>query len=280
MGDKLLSDSTIYAYKEGFRSCYKYLSVKKTSILKEKKTDIEEWLLSLQNRKLSVSTINLRMVAARSFYEYLTNKKQAKTNIHIINPMDGIKSLKREADTKRAQFTDDDIERAFDACSDNEPRSVRDRAMLFLMAFRGLRTIEVERVNIKDVHHYPSFITLEVQSKGSREIDNLVRLGTHNARALNDWIEIRGSKSGKLFTSLSRSNFGDDLSLRAIGDTIRRRLKIAGVYRPGKSVHKLRYHAINSALRAGASLTAVKDMAGHKTYDGTMSYVDQPRELH
>jgi integrase len=149
----------------------------------------------------------------------------------------------------------------------------RDRAIVMLMAYTAIRTIEAQRANVSDLQTQGGRLVLRVQGKGRIEADELVVI-THAplADALYAWLAIRGAVEGALFVSLSDRSQQRRLSTRAIRAIVKRAYTAAGVVGKRKTTHSLRHTAISTAIRNGAPVQNVRALARHANLETTMIY--------
>jgi len=228
---------------------------------------IREWRSSLDG---SPNTVNLRLSAVRSFLDW------AHAAGHLpLNPALGVKGAKRSGTTRRHlrnELTAGEVKAVLATCGD-DCCGVRDRAIISLMAYTALRTVEVHRADVEDLVTRQGRLTLWVQGKGSQDKDDFVVLPTPAETALRRWLAVRpGPEKGPLFVSLSPRNYGERLSRPAIRATIKDRYKQGGVVGEGKTTHSLRHSAISQAIRGGATPTQARAMARHASLDTTLVY--------
>jgi integrase len=151
--------------------------------------------------------------------------------------------------------------------------SSRDRAILTLMAYTALRTVEVHRADLADLRTETGKLVLAVQGKGRRSKDEIVVIDNPEAvEALYTWLAQRGDAPGPLFTSMSDRNRAGRLSLSAIRTIVKGMFKQAGIVDESKTTHSLRHTAITNAIANHASVTSVREMARHKNVETTMIY--------
>jgi integrase len=158
-----------------------------------------------------------------------------------------------------------------DACTrDPRPIGARDAGIIGLMAGTGLRRFEVGLLDLANYDRRTG--ELRVLGKGNKERMGYLSGGA--AAAVNAWLEVRGEKLGPLFYAMTRHG---QLALprRRIGiDTVERVLR----HRAGQaglehfSTHDMRRTFITVALKQGADLFAVQDLAGHASPVPTKKY--------
>src|SRR3989338_4404640 len=116
----------------------------------------------------------------------------------------------------------------------DNPRNTRLRAFFCLLAFQGLRQIEIIRLDVKDVNLADK--TAFIQGKG-RDDKELVHLAPETVRALKNHIRLNRAGSGALFKSI-RDRKEERLSTMAIKREVGGLLKSLGI---DKTVHGFRH---------------------------------------
>jgi integrase/recombinase XerC len=212
-------------------------------------------------------SIQRRLSAVRSFYEYLMREGHAKSNpaLEVRAP----KSKKRLPATLDA----DQMARLLDFRADDS-LSARDKAMMELFYSSGLRLselvgLEVSAVDLKDR-------TVRVLGKGSKT--RIVPIGRHAIAALNGWLAERATLlrrkpaaastgGGAVFVGKS----GRPLSVRAV------QLRV-GVWarRQGLSMHvhphMFRHSFASHLLESSGDLRGVQELLGHADISTTQVY--------
>lgn len=225
--------------------------------------------------RYSVQTANLRLSAVRSFYRWMVVTERL-----AVSPAESVKGLKRPHARrhKRDPLTSQEVQAVLNACRrDQRLTGVRDRAMITLMAYCGLRAVEIHRADIGHVKTRGDRMVLEVQGKGRREADEIVVIPVAQEYVIRGWLAHRQTfkESGPddpLFVSLSNRTRGQRLSTRGIRHVVTERFQQAGVMGDQKSTHSLRHSAITSAIRHGAAPMQVQAMARHASFDTTLGY--------
>lgn len=257
-----MSEATRRTYKEGLRH---FLDWQQNELID---TDtIRQWIADL--RPFNMATIRVWFYGLRAFFTWAESKQYIPRN-----PTDGIKLGKRTDSRKhkRNALSDTEMRRVL-SLSNDTPVGKRNMAILHTMAYTAARTIEIYRLNLKDVHTRDGSIVLDVQGKGENEADQWMVLTNPKAQsALYDWLSIRGNKDGALFTSLSPRTMGERLSLSAIRGIVKSYYKAAGVAGEGKTTHSLRHSAITNAIKHKLPPTKAQSMARHKSLETTMIY--------
>jgi len=151
--------------------------------------------------------------------------------------------------------------------------ALRDRVLLALLGLQGLRTVEVTRANVEDLHSRNPLVLL-VRGKTR---DRLLPLRPDLATALQTYLAARGAvvhdAAGTLLvTSVGHRAGGQRLSRRGIRHIVDGYLRQTGLKRPGISDHALRHTAATLAYQYTRDLRAVQQMLGHADPRTTARY--------
>jgi site-specific recombinase XerD len=145
---------------------------------------------------------------------------------------------------------------------------VRDRAVVTLLLFTGLRIAELAALNRDDVaiSARKGLVTVR-RGKGDRY--RQVPLNSGARTALDAWLGKRSGLPGNDSTALLLSLKGQRLSSRAIDLTVRRLTQHADLE---ASAHTLRHTYLTRLVRAGNDIVLVAELAGHARLKTTRRY--------
>jgi integrase/recombinase XerD len=180
-----------------------------------------------------------------------------------------IASIRAEDEPRGRALTNVEMKKLFDACAtDTSIAGVRDSALLTVLYGIGLRRSELVGLNFSD--YDASEGTLSIDGKGGKP-----RVGylISNAKvALDAWVNVRGDFDGPLFLPFVRGGKVSRRRMTAEGLALifRRRGHEAGV--ETFSLHDLRRTFITDLLSAGADLSVVQKLAGHRNISTTLIY--------
>lgn len=143
-------------------------------------------------------------------------------------------------------------------------RALRDRALLAVMRFGGLRVGEAAAAQIGDLTLRPRSGLLIVHGKGDK--DRSVPLSLSAREALQDWLDVRGWDPGPLFCDED----GGPISERAVQKRISALGEQSGVE---VTCHMLRHTCAKRIIDAGRPVGEVKDLLGHSKLETTLRYI-------
>jgi integrase/recombinase XerC len=155
----------------------------------------------------------------------------------------------------------------------DDPRALRDRAILELLYATGVRVSELCGLDLEDVDS--SYGLARVLGKGGRE--RIVPVGSAAIEALGAYLKLGrpalAGASGCPALFLNRG--GGRLSTRSVRSIVTRACEQAGVR---GSPHTLRHSMATHMLENGADLRSVQEVLGHASLSTTQIYTHVTRE--
>jgi len=143
--------------------------------------------------------------------------------------------------------------------------SLRDRAMVYLMMFCGLRVDEVASLDLKDIYFTDRKGTVRVLGKGEKEAK--IPLNYEVRNQLHAYIGMRGFANGPLFTAKG----SERCSVKTIQRVVSNFGKVAGM--DDITPHRLRHTCAKRLLDAGVPVTTVQKVLRHSRLDTTARYL-------
>ena len=216
--------------------------------------DLRQYLTRYQvTRKSSKVTIdNIRRILS-SFFSWLEDEDYiVKSPVRRIHK---VKTAKLVKDT----YTDEALELMRDNCT-----TIRDLAMIDLLASSGMRVGEMVSLNREDINFHERECV--VSGKGNKE--RLVYFDARTKIHLQEYLQRRTDSNPALFVSLNAPHErlmigGVERRLRELG----RKLNIPKVH-----PHKFRRTLATSAIDKGMPIEQVQQLLGHQKIDTTMHY--------
>jgi site-specific recombinase XerD len=151
--------------------------------------------------------------------------------------------------------------------------SPRDRAMVTVFFYAGLRLSELAALEVADVEMSARRGRLKVRA-GKGDAYREVPLNSASRKALDEWFEARtdqlaadGGDAEMSALWLSRS--GRRMTSRAVDLVVRR---LATEAKLELSAHVLRHTFVTNLIRSGADVVLVAEIAGHRRLDTTRRY--------
>jgi integrase/recombinase XerD len=227
------------------------------------------WRKDLERRQLAGSTLRRKLAALSSLFEYLCEQNAVSTN-----PVDGVKRPKVESqEGKTPALGDSQARLLLKLPAGEDLKSRRDRALLSLLLYHGLRREELSQLTVHDIHLRRGVPHLRVHGKGSKIRNVPLHPGTQEL--LTDYLEASGyahEKSGALFRPIRNNRTGKldrTLSGDGIYKLVRGYAKKLGV---AIGAHALRATAATNALEHEADIAKVQEWLGHANIATTRLY--------
>jgi site-specific recombinase XerD len=206
-----------------------------------------------------VATVNRRLAAIRSFYDFLDLESDEAPP----NPVLPKRHFVRQGRRLPRDAEDADIERLFGVIS-----SPRDRAMFLLMVRCGLRVGEVRNLSLGDLYLQPSPGNLpRLWLRGKNGSERVAYLSAQALDALQSWLAMRPTISDP---SLFPNRFGRRFSVTGIQERLACYCHQAGVW---ITCHMLRHTFARHLVEAGTPVTSLQRLLGHVRIRTTQIYL-------
>ncbi len=217
--------------------------------------DIDRFVSSQLAQGFKSTTINRRLAAILALYAFLADE-----DLSLVCPVLPHRHYLHVPQPLPRPVQEDGLEKFFAVISD-----ARDRAMFLLMLRCGLRISEVAALRLADLFLDELHPRLVVRGKGSRE--RAVYLSHQAEWALRAYLGVRSSSTSEhVFLSYLRAG----MSTTAIHKRLLRYRQAAEVY---LTCHRLRHSFANDLLSAGAPVTSIQKLLGHRWLETTQIYV-------
>lgn len=187
----------------------------------------------------------------------------SESSVHSLKQITKIKSRSPQSKTyHKESLSFKERERMLKVCSDTE-----ERAVLSLMAWNGLRPIEVIRLGAKDIKLSEQSLT--VWGKGrSRKNKEVIPIFKVPRKELKNFLKARAPRTGKLFPKLNYESLHELVmrQLHRIGVTKKR-----GPFSP----HSLRHTAGQLLYDQGIPLEFIQKTLRHRNMESTLVYAQK-----
>ena len=154
------------------------------------------------------------------------------------------------------------------------PKGYRDRAILRVLCFTGIRVAELCALDLADIKNPDNPQLLVRGGKGGKR--RQVPLGGTELDILQEWFDVReklvGESTQALFITLDNRTKGQRLGTRGVRSQVDRYLRQAGLKQPGRSCHGLRHSMAVWLLDSGVPTEAIADLLGHSSIAITAVY--------
>lgn len=260
---KANSANTRESYLRDIMYFLEYLSQIGAAPLTAGEETVQSYVVHLQGRKRSPTTISRNLASVRCFYKFLIFR-----GLLDFNPAKGIKLEKTEKKLPQV-LSGEEIELLLAQPDITEPKGCRDKAMLELLYATGIRASELINLNIKDINLRSGVLYCR-GAKGIRSIP----VYPSAVVAVSDYIYrmrglITGTESGNaLFVNLN----GGRLTRQGFWKIVKGYALEAGIIKE-ITPHTLRHSFALHLLENGASVKDIQTMMGHADISSTQVYV-------
>lgn len=226
------------------------------------------WRKVLEDRALSGATIRRKLAALSSLFEYLCERNAVETN-----PVKGAKRPKADSNEGKTPALGDHQARALlDAPDPDTLKGKRDRALLSVLLYHGLRREELCLLKVRDIHARRGVPHLRIHGKGNKL--RYLPLHPGSAGRIHTYLEAAGhgtTPAAPLFQPVRR-NTGAGLTADGVYKVVLDYAARARIGLQGFGVHSLRATAATNALEHEADIAKVQEWLGHANIATTRIY--------
>lgn len=229
------------------------------------------WRKTLEERGLSASTIRRKLSALSSLFDHL-----CECNSVPHNPVDGVKRPSEGANEgKTPAIGDAQAKALLDAPDATTLKGKRDRAILALFLYHGLRCEELCRLKVWDLHDRRGIKHLRVH--GKRDKIRFVPAHVAALERIVTYLDAAGHGYDfdvPLFQTVKPQDARKNMPLTgsAIYSCVTSYATLAGIETIGFCVHSLRATAATNALDHDADIAKVQEWLGHSSISTTQLY--------
>ena len=230
-------------------------------------TDLEDYVADLRRggdgkKGLAASSASRALVVARGLHKFAVSEGAVAADVAAgVSPP---KVGEKLPDT----LTIDEVGKLLDACPDETPAQLRDKALLEVLYATGARISELLALVVDDIAETRDFI--KVTGKGDKQ--RIVPVGGAAQRALEAYL-VRGRPA--LTTGKSHAVFlnkrGGVLSRQSSWTIIKDAASRAGLDK-AISPHTMRHSFATHLLEGGADVRTVQELLGHASVTTTQIY--------
>lgn len=261
---KKMSENTIVSYRRDLNKLAAYLGEQGISRVEEiSEFDLNDYVRQLDKQNFKASTISRNIASIKAFFHYLTNEGRIKEDIS-----ENLKAPKIEKKIPTIMTVEETERLLMQPVADN-PKGLRDRAMLELLYATGIRVTELTSLRIEDVDLKTSLLDCRDNDR-----ERKIPFGGKAREALVDYLSegreklLNGEKSDILFTNCN----GKPMSRQGFWKLLKAYGKKAGIEKD-ITPHTIRHSFAAHLLENGADIKSVQEMLGHSDISTTQVYV-------
>ncbi len=267
--EKGRSPGTLAAYRLDLRRWLAFLTEGGIPLGDVHPRDLDAFVAAQRGEGRAPSSVARCMVAVRGLHRFLETEGYA-----AVDPTAEQETPRVPRGLPKA-LSEDEVTRLLDAVVGQEPRTLRDRAVLEVLYGTGIRISELVGLSLADVDLDAQMA--RVFGKGSKE--RLVPVGRLAREALSAWLSPQGREAMSPMRWARRGD-AEAVFLNARGGRITRQGAWGIVRRYGDAVglgdrltpHVLRHSCATHMLDHGADIRTVQELLGHASVSTTQVY--------
>jgi len=238
------------------------------------------WRKALEARKLTPASIRRKLSALSSLYDYLCER-----NAVLGNPVDGVKRPAANGNEgSTPALGDAQARRLLEAPAPDTLKGVRDRAILAVLLYHGIRREELCQLRLRDMQSRQGVMHLRI--KGKRDKVRYIPLHPMGLRLIGEYLEMAKRGGGQDGVDLDGALFRPVKNNRT--GTLNKHLDPGSIYKNivakygretginievnGLCVHSMRATAATNALSNEADIAKVQEWLGHANVSTTRLY--------
>lgn len=229
---------------------------------KAEQSTVVEYIRRMTERGKSAATVTRSLASIKSFYAFLLERGEVKTN-----PAKGVAAAKVERRYPEI-LTSKEVELFLDQPQCIDAKGYRDHAMLELLYATGIRVSELIELNESDVSLSAGFIRCAGKGK-----ERIIPLYPAAVRALSDYMRdirpqlVADPEEKALFVNMN----GERMSRQGFWKIVKRYQETAQIEKD-ITPHTLRHSFAVHLLENGADLRSIQEMLGHADISSTQIY--------
>ena len=263
---KKTSGNTEVSYERDLKKMMRYFEGEQhiTEVSRITETNLNSYMLYLENRHFAPSTVSRSVASMRAFFQYLTRER-----VIDKDPSEHLKPPKVEKKMPEV-LTVREVDLLLAQPSHETPKGIRDKAMLELLYATGIRVSELIHLTWPDVNLSMGYITCRERDK-----ERVIPFGSVARRALHHYLAdarmvfVGDQETEVLFTNCS----GKPMSRQGFWKILKGYAASAGIEKD-ITPHTLRHSFAAHLIQNGADVRSVQEMMGHSDISTTQMYVN------
>jgi integrase/recombinase XerD len=267
--------ASISAYRRDLVAYEHFLADRGVTLLEADVGLIEAYVALLSETRRASSTARA-LAAVRGLHRFCVDERGA-----TVDPTEGVSTPRIPQAIPKA-LSETEVELLLSAVIGEDPRALRDRAILETLYATGMRISELAGLRLGDLDLGRGLAV--AYGKGSKE--RLVPVGSHAVSALEAWLGSQGRSAMAPARWARRvdaeavfiSTRGRRMSRQAMWQVVRTaatKVKLEDRVSP----HVLRHSCATHLLEHGADIRVVQELLGHATITTTQVYTKVSPEL-
>ncbi|OSA95744.1 UNVERIFIED_ORG: hypothetical protein B2H93_04800 [Clostridium botulinum] len=223
--------------------------------------DLYSFIDYLVEKGNCANTRNRKIATLKSYFLFLKKKKYVEEN--ITEDLEKAKVPKKEVLVP----TDEEVEKIFNSLDSENKLYVRNKAILTVLAYSGLRAEECSNLKLNDIDMKDKKIIVQ-HGKGAK--DRILFMNDIIYNNLTDYLKQRKNDNEYLWIN----EHGNDLKKEMIQKIVKDCVKKAGLSEKGYSTHNLRkYFATRLYKISNNNILLTSKALGHSSIEVTQKYL-------
>ncbi|MCC6545893.1 site-specific integrase [Candidatus Sumerlaeota bacterium] len=270
------SASTLRAYQSDWADWEEYCHSRGVNSLPAEPMAVAGYLSALAEgnwrRRLRLATIERRR-AAISHIHRESGHADPCADPRVARVLSGIRRQLTVSKERKSPVRAADLKRMVAKLAD-DPRSLRDKALLLVGFATGCRRSELVALQVADVRRHRDGLIVEVRRSKTDQFGEglikLVRMGKDSAtcpvRALQKWLTKAGITAGPIFREITNALVVKEMAMseRGVARAVQRAALAAGMNPKLFAGHSLRAGYVTEADARGAKTTDIMAQTGHR----------------
>ena len=227
------------------------------------------YVTKLYDEQKARTSISRKISSIRSFFRFLNREQQIDDA-----PFRSLYHPKKE-ERLPSFFYEEELTQLFEKNQGNEPKQIRNIALLELLYATGMRVSECVSLEISDIDFHYNII--RVMGKGRKE--RIIPFGQYAHEALTAYLEtirpvlMKNTQHQKVFVNLR----GGELTARGVRYILSEMIEHASMHTKIYP-HMLRHTFATHLLNNGADMRTVQELLGHASLSSTQIYTHVTKE--
>jgi integrase/recombinase XerD len=257
--EKKMSENTRLSYKRDLVKLQQYCNGLAIHDARQvSAANLKSYIVYLEAGSFKAATISRNVASIHAFFHYLYNEHMVDTDVS-----ECLQAPKIEKHVPEI-MTEEEVKRLLAQPVSDDPKGVRDKAMLELLYATGIRVSELIGLKVSDIDLAKGMLSCKGRT---------IPFGTNAREALVNYLKgsrdalLKGNNSDILFPSC----LGDPMSRQGFWKLIKAYGKKAGIEME-ITPHTLRHSFAAHMMAGGADVHSVSEMLGHSDVYTTQVY--------
>ncbi len=268
----------INTYFKPLEKLYKHLSKLPMHSLKEIDEEIIIDFLATATAHLSDATKKNYRTTMINFFKYIEKNNETNGQIHVFGiELKNWAGLRGKAGMKLpVHLSQEEIKRfieAIDTYPFRQDVAARNRAIIKLILYTGIRVSEAINLKLKDFMPQEDVYLIKIIGKGNKSRVVMIKK-EHIKKDLDDWLLQRRCSDNLLFCN----NRGTPLTQAYISRIVEKILLSCGIRKEKNGAHMLRHTFATLLYNKSKDLVLVQEALGHASLDTSRIYTHFDKE--